>query len=490
MGVLLALLPLALGARLVLLQARPLWSDELFTVWAARLPFPDLIAALRQDSGPPGFYLLERPFVRLAEALGADWVSRALPFLAALLLFAAARGLPRGTARRTGILLFATSALIGLYAGEARAYALLSLLTLLLFRLALGTDERPARLAATLGLGALSLYTHYLAMPAVAVLLFLAVARRRFRTALALAGSVLLFAPWISILAAQPAAAISWMREPAGVSALGFLSALGGVGRVPLPFGPPLPTILPILALCVGAALAAALVPAARRDRETRDAVLFVALVLGAAVAVSLVTPLAFAGRTELVVLPVWIWAVARSAGGSRAAGACGLAAGVLGCLAVGLLALQPHPPSAPARAARVLERITRPGDTLFAGPGLYLPFRVAADRGRLVPALSAFPGEVARHPGWWEPVAPGPSDYEAVAAAGARPGAVFLFLPPGFVTPELKAILKRRGSVRELPLRPEAVLLHWAPAAAAPAPPASAPPEARPAPPPRPPGS
>ncbi|MGH9368695.1 MAG: hypothetical protein ACRD3M_13590 [Thermoanaerobaculia bacterium] len=459
------LLPLALAARVILLATRPLWSDELFTVWASRLPVAGLLAALRSDSGPPGFYLLEKPFVRLAETLGAESLVRLLPFLAAILLVAAARALPAGTARRIGTMLLGGHALLGLYAVEARAYALLALLGLLLFRLAREGEETGGRLAATLTLGVAALYTHYLAIPVVAALLALSLARRRFRTALALTGSAILFAPWLPVLAGQPAAATSWMREPAGASALGFLSALGGVGHIPLPFGPPLPPILSALGIAAGAALLLAIAPAARHDREARDAALLTALVLGAALAVSLWRPFAFPGRTEMAVLPIWVWGVAHASRESRMARAAGIAAASLGLLTVGLLALSPHPPSAAARASGALERLARPDDALFAGPGLYLPFRLAADRGRLAPRLWAFPGEVAEHPGWWQAAAPRDSDYEAVAAAcAARPRGVFLLLPPGFVTPRLREILTAQGSVRELPLRPEAVLLHWTP--------------------------
>jgi hypothetical protein len=469
---------------------RPLWADEIFTVWAARLPIPQLLAALRQDSGPPGFYLLEKPFLWLADAVGADWVARGLPFLAGLALVAAAGGLPSGPARRLGVVLLGTYALLGLYAAEARAYALLALLSLLLFRLALQSEGRPGKLAATLALGAAALYIHYLAIPVVAVLFLLALARRRFRAAAALAGSAAVFAPWIPVLAAQPADAVAWMREPPAAAAIGFLSAMGGVGRIPLPFGPQLPAILPTLALAVGATLLVALLPIVRRDREARDAVVFVVGVLGLALGLSLATPFAFAGRTEMAVLPVWIWAVARAAGGSRLAHSAGLVAAALGLAALGILAAVPRPPSAAARAARVLDQTARRGDTVFAGPGLYLPLRLAADRGTLAPRLSAFPAEVAQHPGWWIASAPRPEDYAALAAAAAVSRPVFLLLPPGFVTPELTAILRTRGSVRELSLRPEAVLLHWTPGREERAPLGSAPPETRPGPPPTSPGS
>src|SRR5215510_12338345 len=83
-----AVAALAAAARAALLIARPFWHDELFTLWAARQSPSALWQTLRSDSGPPLFYLLERPFVILAEAVGFDPVARILPFLAILLLFA------------------------------------------------------------------------------------------------------------------------------------------------------------------------------------------------------------------------------------------------------------------------------------------------------------------------------------------------------------------------------------------------------------------
>ena len=55
---------------------------------------------------------------------------------------------------------------------------------------------------------------------------------------------------------------------------------------------------------------------------------------------------------------------------------------------------------------------------------------------------------------------------------------------------PKLAALLRTRGSVRELSLRPEAVLLHWTPAGPAHAPPEAAPRGTTAAPPPTRPGS
>ena len=208
---------------------------------------------MRFDSGPPGFYLLERPFVLLSEKLtdGAPFV-RAVSFFAALGLFAAARTLARGAARATLIALLSSSTLLNLYAAEARPYALLAALVLTLFLLALRGDERPARLAAIAGLAAAALYTHYLALFALAALLLVCAVARRWRSLAALAAGSLAFAPWLPVLRAQPAEAIAWMRETPGGSVAGFLSALGGVGRVPASFGPAPPPALFFAALATG----------------------------------------------------------------------------------------------------------------------------------------------------------------------------------------------------------------------------------------------
>ena len=112
--------------RLQILRARPLWFDELFTFWASRLPLRGLLDALRFDSGPPGFYLLERPFALLVDRLrgaesGGDAWLRAAPFLAGLGLLGGVRTLPSGAPRAIFVALDSTSTLLNLSAAEARA---------------------------------------------------------------------------------------------------------------------------------------------------------------------------------------------------------------------------------------------------------------------------------------------------------------------------------------------------------------------------------
>ena len=187
-----------------------------------------------------------------------------------------------------------------------------------------------------------------------------------------------------------------------------------------------------------------------------RDAMLFVAGVLGLALALSLATPFAFAGRTEMAVLPVWIWAVARTVERRRAARVGATAAAALGLLAVGFLALEPRAPSAATRAAVAIGRVAQSGDTLFAGPWPDLPFRLAADRGRRSRASWRSPRKSRGIRGGGSRRLRVLRTRIALRVPVRRRRIGLPLLPPGFVTPELSAQLRARGSVRELRFGPK----------------------------------
>jgi hypothetical protein len=460
-----ALVAVCLAARLVLLRERPLWHDETFTVWAARLTPPLLSEALRSDSGPPLFYVLERPFASAARSPERDPLVRIFPFAAGLLLFAAARTLPRGPARAWWVGLCACFALGNLYAAEARAYAPLSVLGLGIFLCGVVAPETAGLLAGLFVLAAAALWMHYLAIFVVVAALGLAASRRRWRACLALAAALLAFAPWVPVLLAQPAGAMAWLRDSPSLALTGFLSALGGAGRIPAPFGPaPPPAVLGAGAF-LGAALFALLLPAARRDAEVRAALLLVALVLALAFGASVWRPFAFAGRCEMAILPVWMWALARAAPRSRALAVAASLAAALGLGTTVFVAAGPHPRSTPASAVASVARLARAGDTVLAGPGFYLPALVAADRGLLAARIVPLPAGDAAHPGWFVAWPLGPEDVAAAArAADAAPAGarVFLLLPPAYSQPALMAPLEQRGVLRELVRQPDGVLTVW----------------------------
>lgn len=461
-----ALVALSLAARIFLLVERPLWHDETFTVWAARLAPANLVTALRMDSGPPLFYVLERPFARAADAPARDSLARVLPFLAALALFAAAPTLPRGRARAWWIALVACFALGNLYAAEARAYALLALASLGIFLLGLVGPETRGRLFCLWAMAAAALWTHYLALFAVGAALVLALGVKRVRSALALAAALAAFGPWIPILLTQPPDAMAWLREAAGAALPGFLSALGGVGRIPSPFGPAPPPAAFAAGALIGVALFVLLLPAARTDAALRAALSYVLFVLALALCASVFRPVAFAGRSEMAILPVWMWAVARAAPGRRAVSGLAAAAAAFGLATTVFVAAGPHPRSTASSAVGSLGRLARPGDTVLAGPGFYLPALLAADRGLLAARVRPLPSADI-HPGWFVAWPLKPDDAaDALRAADANPpgGRLFLLLPPAYSQPPLMGPLGARGKLEELVRQPDGVLTVWTP--------------------------
>jgi len=468
-----AVVLVSLAVRVYLLLARPLWHDERYTAWISRQPPAGIVAALRQDSGPPAFYLLEQITGAAAAPASRAWVLRAISFCAGLVLLAALAAGLRGRPRAAALALASGFALLNLYAAEARAYALLALLVFAVFRWARHGAETPVRLAGIAAAGALALYTHYLALFAVAAAAVLALAAGRRRSAAACALALALFAPWAPVLLAQPREALAWLRESPAQTLFGFASALGGVGRVPAPFGAPVSPALVALGAVLGVVLVALAAAASRGDAEVRSGLVFVVLVLGLAFAVSAVRPLAFAGRSEMAVLAVWIWTLARAWESRRALRVAASAAAGLGLLATLLVALSPHRVDTAGAAVRRLGGMSRRADAVVAGPGFYLPARLAADRGDLPAAVSALPAADADHPGWFVAALPGPAEESQIARTmdSLPPGGrLFLLIPPPHQTPGVMRTLFSRGTVREIVRQPDAVLLLWS-ASATPSP-------------------
>jgi hypothetical protein len=433
-------------------------------VWAARLSPGKLVAALENDSGPPLFYVLEKPFVLAGERLfSSDVAARVVSFAATLAVFAGALALPSRAAKLRFVVLASLSPLLVLYSAEARAYALLSVLVFALFLLAAEARETPARLAAIALVSAALLYTHYLALFAVGAAIAVAAAEKRPRPALAAFAGSLLFLFWAPVMARQPRAAVAWMHEPASELVTGLLSSFGGAGRIPHPFGPPLPGALVALGAGLGVLLAFSLARSWRGDGRLRRAVAYLVLFFGGVVFASFARAVAFAGRTEMAILPVWLWTVALVADRSRLARLAAWGVAAVSALATLLLLAGHRGPTVP-RPLEALEKIARPGDALFAGAHFYLPARLEADRGRLRMTLHAFPLEQASHPGWANPTRPSREDAAAVQRALDQAdggGRVFFQVPPSYVR-ALAPILNRRGAVRQIAESPEMVILLW----------------------------
>jgi hypothetical protein len=309
---------------------------------------------------------------------------------------------------------------------------------------------------------ALSLWTHYLAIFLVASLAIAALREGRRRCALALGAGVALFLPWSPVLLAQPAAALSWMREPVGAP-LAFLAALGGGARVPGPFGPPLPQALLWLAGVVGVATLAAFFAARPGDAAERIGLSAVLLTLAGILLVSIWRPVSFPGRSEMAVLPIWIWVVARAGDRSRALRWIAGAAAGIGAIACVLIVTGPRRSQPPDTALPALEAAARPGDLVVATFSFYLPARLAHDRGRLAAEVHAFPSNQEDHPGWFLPKAPSEADYRLLGQDIARAGAgssVLLLLDRQYWNPRMGQLLEERGSVKPMAASPDWVLV------------------------------
>ena len=442
-----------------------MWYDELFTLWASRLPPSRLLEVLRHDSGPPLFYLLDKPFVRLGEMVQNDALARVLPFAAVLCLFAPALRLPRERVHIWFAALLAGSPLLLVYAAEARAYGLLALLDFALFFLLFRGEPSARRLAGVAALTALALWTHYLAILFIASCALLLLARRRFRCLAALCAGSLIFLPWVPVLAAQPRQATSWMREPLGESLLAFVSSLGGAGRIPSPQGGPLPGILVTIGLLVAVLLLVGVARAGRQDAECADAavvsLLTMLLVLGA----SLLRPVAFAGRSEIAILPIWLWSVARAATAGRAARWVTALSGAVAAVAALLLLAAPKPVPSSSRAVARVGQMAAREDRVIATAAFYLPARLAYDRGTLAAPVTPIPRELAEHPGWFAQAPLSQEDAQALDQAlvtlseGRR---AFLLLHPFFYTPQMARQLTARGRGQVLFESPDALVIAW----------------------------
>jgi len=421
-------LAVGIAARIFTLAVRPLWADEIFTLTLARKSIPEILAALRVDSGPPLHYLAAHLLLAPFPLPGrADVLVRVLSLVASLLhlplLSVVARRLGRPAFGLTAIAFFAISPLAVAYAAEGRAYALASLFVLLAFERALALRETP-RLGVAIGLScaaAGAVLTHYLAVFPIAALAVLALdARPRSRRALVLSGlgAVAIAAAWIPVAIAQPRASMAWsggadfpraIRDfPANLAfgapaGSGAMTALGAAGAL-------------LLAALLARAWQGAAAPVAR--------VLGISLALLAAgqfAAGSLVLP----ERTALVFLPLAALLVADAPPAVPA---------IAGTLSAALLALwlpRAAEPSPGELVARFLEAPARAGRLVLAagywGPELDYRLARAGAPGRVV----LFPSAVAAHPGWYreDEIADETlgAEAEALLASASRP-ALFVF--------------------------------------------------------------
>ena len=389
----------ALILRALSLCRRPLWFDEIFTLWLARQPPHEVVGHLRFDSGPPLFYLLAMPFARIGEVLSFDAASRLLSFAAAGLLFW--RMGPRYSGGARFVVLVAASPLLFFYAGEARPYAMLAAFSFLLFLATFrARDTETCRLAAAL-IAAVLPWIHYLGGLVVLGSAVLCAIRRRWTSASLQIAASSLFLIWLPIAAKQPALSVAWNRSTVS-SFLRAPEAFGFWGELPAYFsGWKVPAAWAGSVIGFGLLLFA--FAGARRSRAVRDALAFSLLPLGLALVTGLFYPVYFPGRTEMMTLPVALWAFARASRRSKAVRALTVVAAISGGFLIAGGLLHGPGPFPYSRTAGFVTFRGRPGDLVVAGDSNYLPLRLAKDRGMLAADLIGLPAEIELHPGWFE---------------------------------------------------------------------------------------
>ncbi len=459
-----AAMAVGLVARVFSLVVRPLWADEIFTLTVARKSAPEILAALRVDSGPPLHYVFAHVLLMpFSPAPGLpDVLVRVLSLAASLLhlplLFAVARRLGRAEVGLPAAALYSVFPLAVAYAAEGRAYTLASLLALLAFERALALRERPHPLTAlVLALAAAgAVLTHYLAVFPVAALAILALdARPAARHALVLSGlaAAALAATWVPIALAQPHASMAWSLEAEFARALRDFPAN-------LVFGAPAGGPAMALLGATGAILLAALL-----TREWRGVLAPVARVLGLSLLLLALAELG-AGtlvlpeRTALVFLPFAALLLAAAPPFVPAAA---------GTLATALLALwlpRAVEPTPGALLARLLEAPAAAGRSILAvgywGPELDYRLARAGAPGRVI----LFPSAVCAHPGWYhEEEIPNATLAAEAGEILSAPRAPTLFvLPRG--SRASAAITSRLGHARRLLSSPLVDVVETKPAA------------------------
>jgi 4-amino-4-deoxy-L-arabinose transferase-like glycosyltransferase len=416
---------------------RPLWLDEACTYWTVhRAGALDLIRGVGTDGTPPLHFLIVSA---VTAAFGFDEIVLRLPSLIAGIclvpaVFVVARGFGGW---RTGVIaaaLTAMSPLVDYYSVEARSYAILQLETVAAIHAASRAFDAPgearwwALLSAIL---ALQLWTNSYAvfLLPVPVLVAILTAAPSARTAIAAraagasALAFLLWIPWlVQAVTTLGAGVADWIRPfwiatppwaaiPRSLEVFGFGGAyppyLGYLAQAPAARGLS-------LALGLGLLLVAAIAPRARSPRSGGGrgtlllfAFLFVPLV-GAWIYSVAAEPLYLVGRYDTMVLPAFLILLAIGLDRIfdwRAWLGAGIAAALTGLAALSLSTAMGPPEvtdTLDIMAGQVLGRDAAPRDLVVSTGSRQAVTAYYAERGGYRGAFTAFPAEMAEHPGWF----------------------------------------------------------------------------------------
>ena len=389
------------------------WIDEGISVGVAQHSLLDIPGVLRRDGSPPLYYLLLHVWIRVfgAGESATHWLSLAFALLAIPAAYWAASPWGRGAGVAAATVAAFTPFLDG-HAAETRMYSLVALLAIL----AAGAFvrafvlRRRAHVAWFAVLLAAMLWTHnwalFFAFGCAVAIGALAAARRDARVlrdgALAGAGALVLYAPWIPTLLHQAEhTGAPWSTEPG-------LGALDEIPRALLGSW--------VVVALAAAALAAGVVGVVRRRAAPeREALWVLALVLAtsvtAAFAAAQVEP-GWASRYFAVFLAPLVVLVGLAAARARWAGAAAL-------VAIAAISFDPDTPHRYSKSnaeavAAALEPSLRSGDV------------VLSTQAEQVPVLRHYLGGGVRY---WDPMRavgdPRVMDWEDALAElrGARAG-------------------------------------------------------------------
>lgn len=218
------------GLRAAGLATQPLWGDEGWSYYFARMPLPEMLVLTAQDIHPPLYYALLHGWLALTG--GAPEAARLLSVsVGTLLVPMTARLAAHIYGRRAGLAAAAVVSVAPLavyYAQEVRMYGLVTLLGLAsiycLARLLSGHAGRRSAAAYAL-VTAAALYTMYYAVLVVLAqvvwLLSLWLARRSAwqhvrRSGLAMLGAGLLYLPWVIYAGGRLASYVQGKRAAEG----------------------------------------------------------------------------------------------------------------------------------------------------------------------------------------------------------------------------------------------------------------------------------
>ena len=253
----------AFALRLLRLDASGLGYDELFSLAAGTLPFPDwLIAVLEDRVHPPGYYFLGQFWYGIGHAeFIVRYLSVCFGVLAIPLIFHLGKTI---VDKRLGLIaaaLMTISPFHIYYSQEARMYSLIAFLAIGANYFFIRLLER-GKVRDALGYVVLTtcgLYTHYLyAMVVLAQMVFVVLRRSTYRATLirwfvALIGVGALYAPWLVAVFATGGltqAGISWIPPayPSDLALTFFTQSLGATSLVNNPIFFLVPAVYIVLA--------------------------------------------------------------------------------------------------------------------------------------------------------------------------------------------------------------------------------------------------